>query len=568
MRKILIAVAVVVGLLVIALIAVAVLVDANTFRPQIEAKLQQALGRKVTIGNIKFSPLSGALRADNITIADDPAFSNSPFIRAKSLQVGVEMGPLIQSRELRITSLTLVEPDVNLLQSADGKWNFSSIGKTAGTQAAPSSKAGTQTKQPQGPAPPASREAFSVEALKIQNGRVTVGRAGSKPHSYSDVDLDAKGLAPGAAIPFTLTATAPGGGKVKLEGKAGPLDSQDAAMTPLQAALNISDLNLTSSGFFPPDSGISGILDYSGNLNSENGNLHSQGTVKTQKLRMVKNGSPTNLPVSLDYAANYDMRRLGGVIQKGDVHAGNLLAHVTGTYDARGTSTVLNMNFNGRAMPMQDIANLLPAFGVTLPAGSSLQGGTVTTNLNLTGPVDRLVTTGRIEMNNAKLSGFSMGSQLATVAQFAGVQKSNDTTIQTMSANLRIAPDGTKADNINLIVAELGAVTGAGTVSPTDNLNFHMVAKLNTAAGSTLGGLASLAGASGKTPDTLPFRIAGTTSRPEFIPDVGSLVGSTLSQQLSQRLSQGQGTQQQNQQQDAVQGLVQGLLGGGKKKGR
>ncbi|HMK29344.1 MAG TPA: AsmA family protein [Terriglobales bacterium] len=554
MRKILIAGAIVLGLLIIAIIAVALLVDANTFRPQIEAKLQQALGRKVTIGNIRFSPLSGALRADNIVIADDPAFSTSPFIRAKSLQVGVEMGPLIQSRELRITSLTLIEPDVSLLQAADGRWNFSSLGKTSAA------------KEPSG-APAAAPAAFSVALLKIENGKITVRRVGSKAHSYSNVDLEAKDLAPNVAVPFTLTATAPGGGKARVDGKAGPLDSRDAALTPMQAAVNLNNVDLAATGLFPPDSGVAGILDYSGNLNSENGNLHSQGTVRTQKLRLAKTGTPTTLPVSLDYAANYDMRRLGGVIQKGDVKAGNLLAHLTGTYDLRGESPVLNMNLNGRGMPMQDIATLLPAFGVTLPAGSSLQGGTVTTNLNLTGPADRLVTAGRLQVDNVKLAGFSMGSQLATVAQLAGIHKSNDTTIQTMSTNLRVAPEGTKADNVNVVVAELGSVVGAGTVSPSDNLDFHMVAKLNAQVASTLGGLTSLAGVSGKTPDTLPFRIAGTTAHPQFIPDVSGMVSGALSQQLSQRLGGGQQGGQQPAANE-VQGLVEGLLGGGKKKGK
>jgi hypothetical protein len=33
-------------------------------------------------------------------------------------------------------------------------------------------------------------------------------------------------------MPFTLTADTPGGGSLKLDGQAGPLNSQDSARTP------------------------------------------------------------------------------------------------------------------------------------------------------------------------------------------------------------------------------------------------------------------------------------------------------------------------------------------------
>ena len=54
-----------------------------------------ALGRKVTLGHISLSLLTGSLVAENISIADDPAFSATPFLEAKELRIGVELGPLI-----------------------------------------------------------------------------------------------------------------------------------------------------------------------------------------------------------------------------------------------------------------------------------------------------------------------------------------------------------------------------------------------------------------------------------------------------------------------------------------
>src|ERR1700722_15786168 len=98
---------VIVGVLLVIAIGIPLFIDANTFRPTLEAKLTSALGRQVEVGNLSLSLLSGSVSADNISIADDPAFSQSPFVQAKSLKVGVEIVPLIFSKTLNVTELTL-----------------------------------------------------------------------------------------------------------------------------------------------------------------------------------------------------------------------------------------------------------------------------------------------------------------------------------------------------------------------------------------------------------------------------------------------------------------------------
>src|ERR1700758_124883 len=98
------------GIVVVLLLMVILLpfvIDANRFRPEIESSLNTALNRKVDIGNIRLSILSGGVTVENIAISDDPAFNNGPFLKAKSLTVNVEMLPLIFSRAIRITGLTI-----------------------------------------------------------------------------------------------------------------------------------------------------------------------------------------------------------------------------------------------------------------------------------------------------------------------------------------------------------------------------------------------------------------------------------------------------------------------------
>ncbi|MEO9080255.1 MAG: AsmA family protein, partial [Rhodanobacter sp.] len=134
------------------------LVDANHFRPQVQATLSQALGREVTLGKLHVSVWSGSLNGDDIRISDDPAFGKQPFISAQSLQLGVRLWPLVLHRELQITSLTLDHPVVRLLQSRDGSWNFATFGGEAEQPATPMTGA-SQTPM-----------AFSIDKLRIKDG--------------------------------------------------------------------------------------------------------------------------------------------------------------------------------------------------------------------------------------------------------------------------------------------------------------------------------------------------------------------------------------------------------------
>src|ERR1700743_1031668 len=108
----------VVVLLLLAVVLVPLFVNANPFRSTLETQLSSALDRKVTLGNLSFSVFSGSLVADNISIADDPAFRARPFLQAQSLQIGVEVMPLLLHRQLRVASFVADSPSINLVHNA------------------------------------------------------------------------------------------------------------------------------------------------------------------------------------------------------------------------------------------------------------------------------------------------------------------------------------------------------------------------------------------------------------------------------------------------------------------
>src|SRR5258706_6019597 len=127
---------IVIAVLIVVAIALPFVVNVNSFRPQIESRLSEALGRPVTVGNLSLSILSGGVGADQLAVADDPKFSNAPFIKAKSLKVGVEMLPLIFNKQLNITEIVIDEPETALLRNQAGVWKFSSLGQAAGSKPA------------------------------------------------------------------------------------------------------------------------------------------------------------------------------------------------------------------------------------------------------------------------------------------------------------------------------------------------------------------------------------------------------------------------------------------------
>jgi AsmA protein len=511
MKKILKIVGIVVVVLILIVIALPFVINVNKFKPELESQVTTALGRKVEIGNIQLSILAGGVRVDDVSIADDPAYSKSPFLEAKQVTAGVALLPLIFSGKLAVSSFTVTDPRVSLLRSASGAWNFSSMGGAA-AKAPKSGGASGATN-------------ISVEKLAITNGTISVGAEGAhgKVQTYTEVNLEASDLSFTSQFPFKFLAKTPGNGEVKLEGKAGPVDATDASMTPLDAKIDVQHFDIAASGAVDPAAGIAGVIDFTGNVLSDGHEMNSKGTLKADKIKLKPAGSPATVPVDVDYDTAYDLKRQTGTLKQGDVHIGKALARLSGTYDIAGASPTLNMKLNGQGMPIEDLEGMLPAAAIKLPPGASLKSGSLNLNLALNGPVDKLVITGPVNLSDGKIGGFNVKSKLASFPGLGGLGGGNgsDTEIQTLSTTLHVDPAETQLSNLDVVVPSMATVTGNGTVSASGQLNFKMSAKLAGAMGSvmTLGN---------KNSNGVPFTITGTTSAPVFLPDVAGMAGNMV----------------------------------------
>ena len=535
-----------VGVLVVLLIIVPFLIPVNRFRPTIEEKASAALGRKVQVGDLSLSLLRGALTAKDLSIGDDPKFSPSPFLTANSLTVGVEMMPLIFSKQLNVTGITIDEPQVTLLKNPKGDWNYSSIGGNSGG-GAPAS-AGTETKQAPANSPNASSSSsapdVSVKKLELKNGKINLGSTNSQQRStYDHVNVTASDFSLHSKFPVSVTVELPGGGDLKLDGNVGPIDKTDATLTPLDAKLHVSSMNLATTGILDPSLGLGGLVDLDATLANQGGFAQTNGTVKLSKALLVQGGSPAGVPMNVNYSTKYDLRKNSGVLNPSTVKIGSATAKLSGTYASPGDATVVDLKLAGDGMSAKDLEAFLPAIGVHLPKGASLTAGTLSTNLNVKGPTNKLATDGTLGLFNAKLAGFDLGSKMSAVSALTGLKTGKDLDIEKLTTNVHMAPSGLRADNFLAVVPSLGNLAGGGTLDAKNNLDFKMAATLTGAAigaiggsgagvGSVMGALGGGQGSGCKGGTTIPFMVQGTASDPKFVPDVGGVAAGMLKSQL------------------------------------
>jgi AsmA protein len=708
-RIVLIAIAAVVGLVVLAAVCLPLFLNADSFRTRIESTLTKSLGRQVTIGKLELSIWSGGLVAENTAVADDPAFSKQPFIQADSVKIGVEIFPLLLRREVRIRGFSLVSPKVQLLRAANGTWNYSTIGNSAGKpesqdadqkQAFPNLTVGRVTvengqftvgSQPvagaaaappsriydqvnlevkdfgfnnsfpftasahlpadgtvsvsgtagpinqtdasatpfsghlelkhidplaagfvdasagvsglieslildaswngqqmhvtkllvdtphltvvrsNAPAPPKPAAAatnaegasmldnLSVDTAQIKNGSVTLSTAGQQGTAvYQQLNAQITNLTPKTSSPFTVSAQLPGGGTLDANGKLGPFNQANNAATPIDAQVTLKHVELGSAGVLPPDAGIGGTADLQAQIQSNGQTLNATGTTQIAGIKLAKNGKPSPKPVQVQFAITQDEQAMTGQIHRATFTVGRAIINTTGTYQTSGPTTAINLKVNGDGVPIDDLEAFLPALGVTLPQGSQLRGGTLTTALTVSGSSANPVISGPVRLNNTQLAGFDLGSKLQTLSQLTGGKigsaTGSGTNIRSLSMNIREAGGGIQTDNIALDVAGVGTATGAGSVSGAGALNYNMLLKLTelvggssgsaapakggggTAAllgglagmipgGAAAGGLGALGGIAGAAlKNGIPVAIGGTTSNPTFTPNMKSLV--------------------------------------------
>src|SRR5206468_2403838 len=207
--------------LIVAAVAIPRLVDVNHFRPQIEARLEEKLGRDVSLGRMGLSLFPPAFRVEDAVIAEDPEFNTGrPFAQVETLFVQPELLPLLRG-DIQIRSLQLQRPALEFVRSANGTWNFTSLMR----------EENQTTTKPESKKP----QSFSLAQMKIYDGFVGLTDAQKREARavYDHIDLILRDFAPEKVFSFEVFAHMPGAGEqmITMKGEAGPIQRAGVART-------------------------------------------------------------------------------------------------------------------------------------------------------------------------------------------------------------------------------------------------------------------------------------------------------------------------------------------------
>src|SRR5215469_1395599 len=165
MRKLGIAILVIVVLVVAAALIVPHLIDINKYHSQIQAQLEKKLGRQVSLGEMRLSLFPLSFQVADPVISEDKSFATGrPFATAQNLAVSVKFWPLLH-KDVEIKSLQLDHPHIELVRNTQGEWNFATLG-----QEAKSSPTSTEPAKPaKGGQPSTAQPEPSPEAQKTSS---------------------------------------------------------------------------------------------------------------------------------------------------------------------------------------------------------------------------------------------------------------------------------------------------------------------------------------------------------------------------------------------------------------
>jgi uncharacterized protein involved in outer membrane biogenesis len=451
MRKLGIALAVVIGLIIIAIVALPYLLDVNQYRGKIQSELQARTGRVVSLGQMDLKIMPFAFRVKNAVIGEDPHFpSTKPFAQAEELLVSVKLRPLL-SKRVEVDSLELKKPRIEMVRSEQGQWNFSTIGKPQTAQApaqpTPAQKPSGAQPPPQQPTPqPQEGQAFELGRLLITDGQIAVTDYQKKQARvvYDNIDLDLKDYKPGKPVTIDLAAHLPGGGKqeFRLTGKGGPLQD-DLLKSDFNGSLKLDGVSLAGVKSYLGSSALADmdfVATGSTDLSNKQGVISAKGNITLQNARVRK----TNIgyPIAADFDVTDDTNRDFITIHKGDLKLGSTPVDVKGTFNAAPTPAQIDLRAIVKNASIADAAKLAGAFGVAFNPGMDVKG-TVDADITAKGSAASPVMNGTLASKELDISGKQLAQPVhvsqVSVALTPTSIRSNEFVASTGSTQVRVA---------------------------------------------------------------------------------------------------------------------------------
>ena len=360
------------------------LVDLESSRGAIVTQIEKQLGRRVALGRLSLRLLPRIeVRADEVRIAEDPAFGSGDFVLARVVRLRVGLWSLLRGRpELR--GIELDAPQIVLIRRPNGSepdWNWGSLRPLR---------------------EPATTQDSGPLDLVVRDGRFTlIDRLVDPPveSTYSGIDVTLDRFSAKERFAVMLAVTMPSqngqpGGRLELEGRVGPLATGDPLATPVEARVRLAQVGLAAlealAGSAP--SGRTGRLTVDVELNGRlSTQLRARGTMRAEELRLVGDEAiaPSTTPLDLKFeltAASQSARQPGSQpgsrqinlqIEQAEIVLGATRLVTTGTIGlptAVDASPIYDLSLNGQGINLESLLESAYAFGFGPPPGTKAAG--------------------------------------------------------------------------------------------------------------------------------------------------------------------------------------------------
>jgi AsmA protein len=373
----------------------------DSFRPKIQAQLQQKLNRQVDIGHLSLRLLPLSIKVESLTIGEDPAFaSGRPFAKAGQVFVSAGLFSLIGGNP-KVENVTLEQPQIELIKNAIGKWNFSSLGGQ-------SSNSGSSSN-------------FALDKLQITDGQVgyTDEQRQQARAVYDHIDLSLTDFAPDKKFGVALAVHFPGEGAqtFAFKGNAGPLPQGSSnALPPVDGHVSLKHVSLSgvnrfAAGAIPPqtDTVATGEAD----VTEGSSGLGLKGDLKLENT--IIRGSKIDYPIQAKYDVSADQSLNKLQLTSTTLSLGPTTFKASGNVDNASKPATVNVQVSTKDSSITELAKLAGAFGVAFSPDYQI-GGTLSVDLNAKGPVAAPQLNGTVSAANLTASGGEIKQPVSVAA--------------------------------------------------------------------------------------------------------------------------------------------------------
>jgi uncharacterized protein involved in outer membrane biogenesis len=598
MRKALLILGVLVGLVVVLLLAAVFLIDVNRYHGIIQAQLEQQLGRKVTLGTMSLGFLPLRLQVQNPVIAEDAAFGTErPFVRADKLDVSVSPMSLLRGN-VNVQALELERPNLELIRNKRGIWNVSTLGSTAPAN----NTAGN----------PSAGRGLSVDRLSIRDGQVAVTDL-ENPKArtiYDHIDLTTKvtdqagvlattgdlklnaarfnGVDIGypIAVDYDVVSKSSEGlltiNSAKLQLGQTPVDLAGSITTNtipprLNLAMKTGDVQIgeiarLASAFgiaFPPGTTVAGKINANVKAAGSTESPALNGNIAIRDLKASSKEVPTPLEVKA-----VDLALSPSEIRSNDFTATSGKTNVAARFAVRqyaSPSPSIDLTARAPGATLPEIQSIARAYG--MKGLDQMKGdGKLDLDVHASGPVhslnsDNLIRalngTMNLDFNALRIAGFDAAHELSVIGGFADNKSAAQafTDVLKLTGHVNVKDGIAQTDDLKAEMS-MGNLAATGTTDLVgEAMNLKLSAILSKAytekvGGTRVGGYMRTALANNNGELVIPAIISGSYKNPKFQPDLQAIV-----QLQKQKLIPGYEPGQKPA--DTIKGIL-GILGGKK----